>query len=78
MYYKAMINEQKREILKKMVCNSDGVGGKGYKSSKALRNTPYYKKMKAMKKISKGPVTAYTKKLKEIASLERVRKTVRI
>ncbi len=73
-----MINEEKREILKKLVCNSDGKGGKGYKSSAALRKTPYYKKMKAMKKVSKGPVNAYTRRLKEIASLERTRKVVGI
>lgn len=73
-----MINEQKREILKKLVCNSDGRGGKGYKSSAALRGTSYYKRMKAMKKVSKGPVNAYTRKLKEIASLERTRKIVKI
>lgn len=73
-----MINEQKREILKKLVCNSDGKGGKGYKSSAALRSTSYYKKIKAMKKVSKGPSNSFTRRLKEIASLERTRKIVNI
>lgn len=73
-----MINEQKREILKRLVCNSDGKGGKGYKSSAALRNTAYYKKMKAFKKLTKAPSNSYSKKLKDADSFRRTRKFVGI
>lgn len=72
-----MDKETKKSVLKGLV-KQCGKGGAGYKSSAALRNTSYYKKMKAFRKLSKLPDSPYTKKLKDIDSFRRTRKIVGI
>lgn len=72
-----MDKEYKKSVLRGLVKNC-GKGGAGYKSSDKLRSTAYYKRMKALKKISKLPDSPYTQKLKDIDSFRRTRKIVGI
>jgi len=72
-----MDKQQKKSVLKSLIKNC-GQGGAGYKSSKALRSTSYYKKIRAIKKLSKMPDNPYSRKLKDIDSFRRTRKIVGI